>query len=70
MKEGKEEGMKEGKEEGMKEGKEEGMKEGKEEGKKEIIINLLKSGMTCEDIAQRINEPLECIIKISNSLKE
>ena len=63
-------GFDDGLKKGMKEGKEEGMKEGKEEGKKEIIINLLKSGMTCEDIAQRINEPLECIIKISNSLKE
>ncbi len=70
-KEGFDEGMKEGKKEGLKEGKKEGLKEGKKEGKKEakeeIISDLLKSGMTCEDIAKRLNEPLNYIINISNN---
>ena len=66
-KEGFDEGMKEGKKEGLKEGKKEGLKEGKKEAKEEIISDLLKSGMTCEDIAKRLNEPLNYIINISNN---
>lgn len=58
---------KEGFDEGMKEGKKEGLKEGKKEAKEEIISDLLKSGMTCEDIAKRLNEPLNYIINISNN---
>lgn len=49
-------------------GKEEGIKEGTIKGKEETIISLLESGMSAEEISDRLKEPLENIQKIKNKI--
>lgn len=41
---------------------------GKEEGKIEVIISFLESGMSVEEISDRLKEPLEEIQKIKNKI--
>ncbi|WP_458405026.1 hypothetical protein [Methanobrevibacter sp.] len=45
-----------------------GIKEGRKEGMEDVIKSLLKSGMSCEDISQRINKPLNEIYEIADKL--
>lgn len=44
-------------------------KNGRKEGIEDVIKSLLKSGMTCEDISQRIDKPVNEIYEIANKLK-
>ena len=44
--------------------REEWKEEGKEEGKEDIILRLLRSGMTPQTIAEMINFPIESIEKL------
>ena len=52
MKEGREKGLKEGREEGIKEGREEGREKGRADKTKEVAQNMIKMGMSIEQIAQ------------------
>jgi predicted transposase/invertase (TIGR01784 family) len=45
-------GWKKGKQEGKQEGRQQGRQEGKQEGKQEIALNLLKVGMSVDQVAQ------------------
>ncbi len=65
---GRMEGRMEGRIEGRIEGKMEGKIEGKMEGKMEIITAFLKSGMSCEELAARLDMSIEEIRKIEHSL--
>ena len=47
--------------EGLKKGIKEGRKEGRKEGQKNIIIKLISSGMSKEEISQRLNIPINKI---------
>ena len=58
------EGRLEGKIEGKLEGKIEGKLEGKIEGKLETVPLLIQLGMTVEEIADRLNLPLEDVKKV------
>ena len=45
-----------------------GFDQGIEQGSENIIIELLKSGMSCEDISQRIKMPFEDVLAIKNKM--
>ena len=47
-------------------GREKGIKEGIKEGREETILKLYKTGMTPEEISQRLETDLEKIKKITN----
>ena len=47
-----------------KKGLDEGFDKGIEKGSSEVIVSFLKSGMSAEEISQRIGMPLEDILKI------
>lgn len=51
---------------GIKIGAEQGFERGIEQGKGKIILDLLNSGMSAEEISQRIKMPLEEILEIKN----
>lgn len=51
---------------GIKIGTEQGFERGIEQGKGKIILDLLNSGMSAEEISQRIKMPLEEILEIKN----
>ncbi len=55
--------FKTGVERGRKEGIEQGIEQGIERGRKDIILSMLKSGMSIEQIAKIIKEPVEDIKK-------
>ena len=48
--------------------REEWKEEGKEEGKEDIILRLLRSGMTPQTIAEMINFPIESIEKLRDRI--
>ena len=49
---------------GLDEGFDKGLDEGIEQGSSEVIVSFLKSGMSAEEISQRIGMPLADILKI------
>ena len=49
---------------GLDEGFDKGLDEGIEQGSSEVIVSFLKSGMSAEEISQRIGMSLEDILKI------
>ena len=52
---------KEGRKEGIREGRKEGIQEGIQEGQNNIIVKLISSGMSKEEISQRLNIPINKI---------
>jgi len=50
--EGRQEGIQEGRQEGIQEGRQEGIQEGRQEGRQAVALNMLRSGMTVDSIAQ------------------
>ena len=60
-KEGRKEGIREGIREGRQEGIREGRQEGIQEGQNNIIVKLISSGMSKEEISQRLNIPINKI---------
>lgn len=55
-------------EQGIEKGIEQGIEKGIEQGSENIIIEFLKSGMSCEDISQRCSLTLDEILKIKNKM--
>lgn len=43
-----------------------GIAQGIEQGSENVIISLLESGMSCEEISERIKMPLDEILEIKN----
>ena len=78
VKEGHERGLREGMAKGLEEGREKGMKEGRaegrEKGRKEALanslkaINLLKSGMKPEQVADKTSLSLDYVLEIQKEL--
>jgi predicted transposase/invertase (TIGR01784 family) len=64
------EGRREGKFEGKKEGKLEGKLEGKQEGIQEVAINLLKSGMSIEQVMSVTGFSLEKIQQLQEIVNQ
>ena len=60
--------MNEGKEEGKKEGKKEGIVQGHNEAKEEIAKNLLKNGMTIEDVSKNTGLTIEKLEKLKDEM--
>ncbi len=73
LREGREAGLKEGKEEGIRKGIEEGRKEGRKEGKIEerieIAKNMIRNGMSVEEISKFTNIKKEEIEKLKQEIK-
>jgi hypothetical protein len=63
MKEGRAKGMKEG----MKEGRAKGMKEGMQKGRAEILNCLIASGMTIDEVADRLGLTVDEVLKLTGS---
>lgn len=74
VKEGLEKGLREGMAKGMKEGRAEGRAEGMEKGRNEALanllkaMNLLKNGMTLEQVADKTSLSLDYVLKIQKEL--
>jgi predicted transposase/invertase (TIGR01784 family) len=64
--EGIEEGKREGIEEGKREGKREGIEEGKREGIEEVAANMLRAGMTIEQVVSLSGLTQEAVEKLLN----
>ncbi|WP_314066198.1 hypothetical protein [uncultured Vagococcus sp.] len=67
--EGKEEGLVKGREEGRAEGLVEGREEGKTEEQERIAINLLKLGMSLEQVKKLTNLRLPRLLELSREIK-
>ena len=52
---------------GVERGRKEGIEQGIERGRKDIILSMLKSGMTIEQIAEITKEPVEDIKKLAKA---
>ena len=61
------EGMAKGMEEGMAKGMEEGMKEGMQKGRAEILNCLIASGMTIDEVADRLGLTVDEVLKLTGS---
>jgi predicted transposase/invertase (TIGR01784 family) len=48
----------------------EGKTEGKAEGKAEVAINLLKNGMSCEQVVQVTGLPMTLILQLAGTLEK
>ena len=59
-----EDGFAEGMEKGIAEGMEKGIAEGMEQGKMAVAQNLLKMGMTVEDVATATGLPIESLMNL------
>ena len=53
--------MKDAYEEGMEQGIEQGLKQGIEQGKQELVLNMLRTGISIEEIASMTNIPADLI---------
>ncbi|MBU9735112.1 RpnC/YadD family protein [Diplocloster agilis] len=61
MKDAYEEGMEQGIEQGLEQGIEQGLKQGIEQGKQELVLNMLRTGISIEEIASMTNIPADLI---------
>jgi predicted transposase/invertase (TIGR01784 family) len=50
--------------------REETLQEGKTEGKAEVAINLLKNGMSCEQVVQVTGLPMTLILQLAGTLEK
>ena len=53
--------MKDAYEEGMEQGIEQGLEQGIEQGKQELVLNMLRTGISIEEIASMTNIPADLI---------
>lgn len=60
-------GVERGRREGIERGRREGIECGRKEGRRDIILSMLKSGMSTEQIAEITKEPVEDIKKLAKA---